>query len=406
MLSMSIHSERTTLLDQTFRNYRKSPFSIRTFDGWSWRSSKTDQPVCTIAVKTPQAWRTLVRNPSELSLGEAFIEGDLDIEGDIFAVFPIADHLFSLPLNLEDRAARMFREWLSYGRRFCRQGLRHSQSRDRQCIASHYDQPSEFYSPWLGDGLVYSCAYFRRPSESLAQAQRNKLELICRKLQLREGDRFLDIGCGWGSLILHAALEYGAEARGITLSRAQAALATHRITEAGMERRCTVEFRDYRETAQMHQSFDKIASVGMFEHVGLSNLRRYFAAVLRMLKPGGSFLNHGIARAVSSPPHKASFIDAHVFPDGELVPLNETIRVAESAGFEVRDVENLREHYVRTLHLWVQGMQQNARTILRTTSQKTYRPLRCAHADTGDAKRTKPASPSGRGGPVRDPDWQ
>ena len=373
MPPVSIQSERTKFFDQLFRGYQQPAFSIRTFDGWTWRSSKNHPLACTVVLKTPGALRALLEDPSELALGEAFIEGHLDIQGDIVAAFAVAQHLFSLPVSLANRGLSVLRHCLSDLARTCRRGRRHSPARDRSSIASHYDLPAEFYLPWLGNGLVYSCAYFRSPSDSLEQAQENKLELICRKLRLRQGDRFLDIGCGWGSLILHAAREHGAEAHGITLSRAQAAVATRRITQANLTRGCAVEFRDYREAGKIGRQFEKIASVGMFEHVGVSHLKQYFDMVFTMLRPGGLFLNHGIARSALSSRPKDSFIDKHVFPDGELVTLSQAIQLGESAGLEVRDVENLREHYERTLSLWVAALEANYRSVLKTVSEKTYR---------------------------------
>ena len=371
MPTISIHSERTKFFNDLFCDHQQPAFSVQAFDGWTWRSSRTQPLACTIVIKTPGALRALLQEPSELTLGQAFIDGDLDVHGDIFAVFPIAEHLFCLPQSVQTWAVRLFSRHLSNFAETCRRGFRHSRARDRSSIAGHYDLPETFYRPWLGDSLVYSCAYFRSLDETLEQAQENKLELICRKLQLSPSDRFLDIGCGWGSLLLQAAQGHGADARGITLSRAQAAIATRRITQANLERSCRVEFRDYREANTLGIQFDKIASVGMFEHVGRSHLKQYFGIVFEMLKPGGMFLNHGIARSRFR--RKDSFIDRHVFPDGELVTLSQAIQIGESAGLEVRDVENLREHYQRTLTLWVEGLQANCRSVLRAASEKTYR---------------------------------
>ncbi len=373
MFTTSVQSKRTNLFNGLFHDYQQPAFLMRALDGWSWRSSKTQRPACTIILKTPGALRALLQNPSQLTLGEAFIDGDLDIEGDIFSAFPIVEHLLGISGNLQSNALGLLTHSFSDAVEFWRSGSRHSLARDRSAIARHYDQSVEFYRPWLGDSLVYSCAYFRSPNDCLELAQENKLELICRKLRLSKGDHLFDIGCGWGSLILRAALQHGAEAYGITLSRAQAAVATRRITQARPGPKCRVEFLDYREVAKSHGPFDKISSVGMFEHVGRSNLKQYFDTVFGMLKPGGLFLNHGIARSASFSPRKDSFINEHVFPDGELVTLSEAVRLAESAGLEVRDVENLREHYEQTLLLWVERLQGNSRAILKTVSEKTYR---------------------------------
>lgn len=209
--------------------------------------------------------------------------------------------------------------------------------------------------------------------DSLDRAQTKKLELICRKLRLKEGERFLDIGCGWGSLVLHAASEHNATAHGITLSREQALVSNQRIREAGLEGRCKIEFRDYRDCDGLAESFDKIASVGMYEHVGLANLPLYFQKVYQLLKPGGAFLNHGIARSASSPSRRNSFIDKYVFPDGKLVTFSQAIEAAEAAGFEVRDVENLREHYELTLRRWVDELERNKDALLHAVPETTYR---------------------------------
>jgi cyclopropane-fatty-acyl-phospholipid synthase len=204
-------------------------------------------------------------------------------------------------------------------------------------------------------------------------AQEQKLELICQKLRLQPGERFLDIGCGWGSLVLHAAGRCGAHAQGITLSRQQAETAQRRIEQARLQQQCAVDLRDYRGLEGAEQPFDKIASVGMFEHVGLKNLPQYFGIVHRLLRPGGVFLNHGIARSALSPIREKSFIGRYVFPGGRLVTLPQALSAAESQGLEVRDVENLREHYDLTLQRWVEGLRRNADTLLQHVSKVTYR---------------------------------
>ena len=220
---------------------------------------------------------------------------------------------------------------------------------------------------------LYSCAYFRAAEDSLDEAQAQKLEHVCRKLRLQPGERFLDIGCGWGSLPLYAAWERKVHAEGITLSREQAETAKRRIEDARLERNCKVHLRDYRELVATDKAFDKISSIGMVEHVGLKNLPRYFGIAHRLLRPGGLFLNHGIARSHLSPVRESSFIERYVFPDGRLVTLAQTVSAAESQGFEVRDVENLREHYELTLRCWVEGLTRNADAVLKHVSKMTYR---------------------------------
>lgn len=366
------HRQRTALFNDLFRDWDQSTFAIQTSDGWTWRSSGR-KPDCTLVVRSPKALRALFVNPTDLTLGEAYIDGHLEIEGDLFAALSVAGHVFKRLNTLEGRMMRKLRFCVSELGQLAMRGLPHSERRDRSSIAYHYDQPEEFYRPWLGESMAYSCAYFRQPDECLDCAQRDKLELICRKLRLSREDHFLDIGCGWGSLVLHAAQEYGVEAHGITLSRGQAAIATRRITEARLNDNCAIEFRDYRRVREMPRRFEKIASVGMFEHVGLKNLRQYFSIVHDMLKPGGVFLNHGIARATPGRFRRNSFINQYVFPDGQLVSLSQALTIAESVGLEVRDVENLREHYARTLRLWVDGLEQNQQAIRKIVSDRVYR---------------------------------
>lgn len=369
----AIHSRATGLFNSLFRNYHQAPFSIRTPGGWQWNSSPSATPAFTLDFKTPGALDTLLRNPTDVSLGESFVNGDFDIEGDLCGALGVAEHIFGQPLSLTVEALQVVRKALTEAAGWVRRGQRHSRRRDRASIAFHYDQPAQFFRPWLGPALVYSCAYFRDGNGDLDQAQTNKLDLICRKLGLRPEDRLLDIGCGWGSLVLHAASRYGAQARGITLSKEQAGVAARRISQANLGKRCFVEIRDYRDALKLPYRYDKVASVGMFEHVGRRNLSRYFRIAYDLLTPGGSFLNHGIARAYNFPDRKDSFIERYVFPDGELVPLSETVACAESAGFEVRDVENLREHYAQTLRLWVERLQNSAAAVLANVPEKTYR---------------------------------
>ncbi len=380
-------ARRTRIFDDLFRDFHQVPFAVSSADGWSWRSSQTAAPECTLVFKSAAAWHALMEDPTERTLGEAFIDGELDVEGDLFSVFPVVHYILERPAGSRYHVLRSIWKSSADFARLLRQGPRHSMARDRASISYHYDLPIDFYRPWLGPTLAYSCAYFRDPAEGLECAQTNKLELICRKLGLRSNDRFLDIGCGWGSLVLHAASQYGAAAYGITLSKEQAAIAAQRISHANLMDRCTVELRDYRTVPNLPARFDKIASVGMFEHVGLKNLRDYFAIALRMLSPDGLFLNHGIARSATSPPTKDSFIDKFVFPDGELAPLCQVLELAESAGFEVRDVDNLRSHYERTLRLWVENLQSNARTVLNTVSDRTYRIWLLYMAGSADAFR-------------------
>ena len=368
----SVQARRAAALARVFRDYHGPAFSIRLWDGWQWSSSDDERPRCTISIATPDALTTLIARPNEVTLGEAYIHGDLDVEGDIFSVFEVAEHLFNRTKGLKQRTLeRLGSAAYGLGQRL-KHGAVNSKRRDRLSIAYHYDLPAEFFEPWLGPTMVYSCAYFRNPGDSLEAAQTRKLDLICRKLGLQPGERFLDIGCGWGSLLLHAAKRWQVRAEGITLSEQQAEVGRRRIAQSGVEDCCSVGLMDYRDLKGT-ETYDKIASVGMFEHVGRRNLPRYFGIVKRLLRPGGLFLNHGIARSATLPIRDSSFIRRYVFPDGRLVSISETIAAAESQGFEIRDVENLREHYELTLRKWVDGLEKNADALIQRVSRLKYR---------------------------------
>jgi cyclopropane-fatty-acyl-phospholipid synthase len=249
-------------------------------------------------------------------------------------------------------------------------GVQHSKRRDKQAVSQHYDVGNDFYSIVLGESMVYSCAYWTRnePGYGLADAQRDKLDLICRKLGLEPGMRLLDVGCGWGSLAMHAAQNYGVRVVGITLSGEQADYARKAVAEAGLTGQVEIRIQDYRDLDD--GPFDAISSVGMAEHVGTAPYLDYARILHRQLKPGGRLLNHQIARLhlPPTPPNRRSFIDAYVFPDGELAPIGTTVTLLEEAGFEVRDVHALREHYGRTLRAWVANLESDWSAAVRLTS--------------------------------------
>jgi cyclopropane-fatty-acyl-phospholipid synthase len=251
---------------------------------------------------------------------------------------------------------------------------RHSRGGNREAIAFHYDVSNDFYRLWLDEQMVYSCAYFETPDDSLDQAQRNKLDHICRKLCLKPGERLLDIGCGWGALIRWAAKHYGVHAHGITLSRNQYDHAREVIRDEGLQDRVTVELRGYREL-QGEACYDKIVSVGMFEHVGLANLPRYFEIAKRLLRPGGLFLNHGITQDQEGWGKTVGtrFINRYVFPDGELDTIANVQRVMERAGFEILDLEGLRRHYALTLRHWVTRLERRKAEAQPLVPESTYR---------------------------------
>jgi cyclopropane-fatty-acyl-phospholipid synthase len=363
-------------------DYHPRDFAISFWDGSQW-PAENGSPRFTLMIRHPDALRRIVKaSTNDLSLSDAYISGDLDVAGDIEAAMPVANYLASrnwpavTVLRIGKNLLRLPR--LDRLRRKNRQGAElsgelHSIERDRQAVSYHYDVSNDFYALWLDERMVYSCAYFETDDEGLDTAQARKLDYLCRKLRLRPGDRLLDIGCGWGGLIIHAAQKYGVDALGVTVSKNQAALASQRIERAGLQKHCRVELRDYR-TLDQASGFDKIVSVGMFEHVGESQLPFYFQHVWRLLRPGGVFLNHGIANRPIDPVVKGpNFVSRYVFPDGDLVPINATLRYAEEAGFEVRDVESLREHYTMTLRHWARRLELHRDQALQEVDEPTYR---------------------------------
>jgi len=367
----------TEFLDALLKDYLGHDFQVRLWDGTTWGAEI--QPRFTLVLKHPGALRAMFSSPNELTLGEAYIHDEFDIEGEIAAAFDLADYLLiqkrvGESFDLNERLAKLPK---SDGPRAGLHiveldGKVHSKNRDRQAISYHYDLPVEFYALWLDSRLVYSCAYFKKGDEDVDSAQVHKLDYICRKLRLRPGERLLDIGCGWGALIMHAAAQHGVECVGITLSVPQAQVARERLRAAGLSDRCRVEVADYRDIDHDHQ-YDKIVSVGMFEHVGEVLLPEYFERAWNLLRPGGIFLNHGIAHSATYRRRGPSFVDRYVFPDGDLVPISTSLRAAELSGFEVRDVESLREHYALTLHHWVRRLESHADEARGITSDHTYR---------------------------------
>jgi cyclopropane-fatty-acyl-phospholipid synthase len=339
-----------------------------------------------LVFRRPRAIAALVLDNDPLRLAEAYFHGEMDIEGDLFAALALKDHLENLRLPLAGRvralvaairlkAADVHETEGSQAMRARGRTVKvHSREENRESIHFHYDVSNEFYQLWLDRSMVYSCGYFERDDATLDEAQTAKLEHICRKLLLEPGERFLDVGCGWGALVMHAARHHGVIAHGITLSRRQLEFAQARIAAAGLADRVTVELRDYRDLPA-EPTYDKVASVGMFEHVGLENLPVYFEAVQRVLKPGGLFLNHGITHANSGWEKNLSteFINRYVFPDGELDSIGSIQSLMEQAQFEITDVEGLRLHYARTLRAWVERLERRQARALEYVNEATYR---------------------------------
>lgn len=345
------------------------PLRLRAWDGSAYgpASART-----TLRINSPDGLRRLMYAPGELGLARGFVAGNFDVEGDIFDLLALRDVMaarrqdLDLRLSLKQRLELLRVVWKlgALGRPLRPpleearlSGTRHSKRRDARAIAHHYDVSNDFYRLVLGPTMAYSCAYFKDPDTSLDEAQDAKFDLVCRKLGLRRGMRLLDVGCGWGGMAIHAARAYGARVVGVTLSEPQAELAEKRAAEAGYADQIEIRLQDYRDVDD--GPYDAVSSIGMFEHVRLSQLQTYLERLLELLPAGGRLLNHAISR--SRPDRSSfepdSFIARYVFPDGELHEVGTVVTAMQRIGFEVRDVESLREHYARTLRHWVANLQ-------------------------------------------------
>jgi len=376
------------ILRHIFGGYHPRDFAFRFWDGTVWEPDPGHVAHFTFVLRHPGALRKMFLRADELSLGEAYIYDDFDLEGDINAAFVMAERLFATRMSLAEKArvaGLLMRLPPDGGGHPGRQAVRlhgalHSKERDRQAVTYHYNVSNDFFALWLDKRMIYSSAYFSSPGESLDDAQERKLEYMCRKLRLLPGEKLLDIGCGWGGLIIYAAKRYRVDATGITLSEPQAQLANERIQRSGLSRHCRAQVRDYRDLGEP-ESFDRIVSVGMVEHVGESLLPEYFSRAWRLLRPGGVFLNHGIGTGPEDVEKKGpTFSEKYIFPDTEPVPISTTLRIAEASGFEVRDVESLREHYVLTLQAWRERLEKHHARALNYVDEATYRTWRLCHA--------------------------
>ncbi len=341
------------------------PFRVELWDGTVLPSTNgTDGP--TFRVRSPRALGHVLRAPGQLGLGRAYVSGEIEVD-DIDTVLELLDGYRAPPLDPRAKAR------LAYGavragalRAIPRapaaelrpRGRRHSRERDRRAIAHHYDVSNEFFRLLLGESMTYSCAVFSRGAQTLEQAQRAKLELVCVKLELRAGERVLDVGCGWGSFGLHAAREHGVNVCGITLSEPQAALARERAAAAGMADRVEIRVADYRDLAG--EQFDAIASIGMIEHVGAVNVNAYARQLAAVLRPGGRLLNHGIARLRHGDPEAGPFSERFVFPDAAPLHVSRVLAAIEAAGLEPTHVESFRPDYARTLREWARNLDEDA----------------------------------------------
>lgn len=368
------------LLEELFLTESLKGIQVRLWDGDLW--PENGETTTTLVLNHPGALRAMFLPGTEVGMAEAYLYDDIDFEGNIEAIFglagSIANEIRSLAkkiklLNLLKQLPVIPSRPVTQRGPARLKGKPHSIKRDRQAAHYHYDISNDFYSLWLDPDMVYSCGYFSNADDTIETAQAKKLNYICKKLRLQPGQRLLDIGCGWGGLVICAAQNSGVTATGVTLSQPQADYANQRIAELGLSNSCKVLLMDYREILE-EKTYDSIVSVGMFEHVGAALLKPYFEKVYRLLKPCGLFLNHGISTTNTTQSlGRNSFSDTYVFPDGELVPIQETIARAENAGFETRDVESLREHYVLTLRQWVERLEKNHASVLRHVDEHTYR---------------------------------
>jgi cyclopropane-fatty-acyl-phospholipid synthase len=338
------------------------PIRVEGYDG-SHRGPP-DAPA-TLRIVSPDALRRILTAPGELGFARAYVAGDIDVEGDVYAVLTLRDRMPQVRVGpavmrkLLDEVGgwREVRPQPPPPEELRLRGLRHSRARDEAAVGHHYDVSNAFYEMVLGPSLTYSCAVFGDPEDTLEEAQAAKYELICRKLGLGPGARLLDVGCGWGGMAMHAARHHGVHAVGVTISRQQTELASKRVSEAGLSDRVEIRQQDYRDVND--GPYDAISSIGMFEHVGEARLAEYFERLYRLLRPEGRLLNHGISRPPGDRAKlpRRSFINRYVFPDGELHEVGKVVSAIQKAGFEVRHLESLREHYAHTLRRWVANLE-------------------------------------------------
>jgi cyclopropane-fatty-acyl-phospholipid synthase len=350
---------RTSLAELLTRALAGAPVAVEAYDGS--RSGPADAPV-RFVLRSPKALAYLLSAPSSLGFARAFVSGELEIQGDPYDALSLlwSDNIGHLPWmerlallrSIDPKALR----WVEpppeeMGARRLRSGLRHSKQRDAQAISHHYDVSNRFYEWVLGPSMTYTCACYPDETSTLEEAQEHKYDLVCRKLGLEPGMRLLDVGCGWGGMVRHAAKHYGVQALGVTLSRRQAEWAKERIASDGLGHLAEVRFSDYRDVTET--DFDAISSIGLTEHIGRANLPAYFSFLNGKLRPAARLLNHCITRPTTTEDNRfGGFIDRYVFPDGELEGVGVIVSAMQDNGFEVRHEENLREHYGRTLAGW------------------------------------------------------
>jgi cyclopropane-fatty-acyl-phospholipid synthase len=352
---------------------RNVPVALVLPDGG--RVALSESPEVEIVARTWSGLKALA-SPAMGALARAYVRNDIDFSGSARRILDVAESLVGDFAHGKDPLTARLRLW------------KHQHRANRANIQHHYDVSNAFFRLWLDERMVYSCAYFEHDGDTLARAQLAKLDHICRKLRLQPGERFLDIGCGWGALVLHAAEAYGVRATGITLSRNQYEHVKAEVAARGLASRVDVRLQDYLDLPE-GELYDKVASVGMFEHVGVARFPKYFGKIRRVLAPGGFVLNHGITHnplgAQSLGSGIGDFVEEYVFPGGELTHVHRVIEGMAAAGLEVVDAEALREHYARTLWRWTEGIEANAEAARREAGEERYRVWRVYLAGSAHA---------------------
>ncbi len=353
------------------------PLRVELWNGQQFDLGSNGKPRVTVKVPHASALTCLL-TPSLYNLGRAYVEGEIDVEGRSAEIISVGSELAKRSLKPEGKFGRIARTF------------QHSKKLDQEAIRYHYDVSNAFYQTWLDENMVYSCAYFETGEEDLGAAQMKKIDHILNKIQLQPGQTLLDIGCGWGALVMRAAQKYGARCVGVTLSQNQYALATERVKRAGLEDRIEIRLQDYRDVSGQ---FDRITSVGMFEHVGAKHLVEYFSKMRALLADDGMAMNHGITTTDAKNGETAygggEFIHQYVFPHGELEHIGTVLLAMQEGGLEAYDVENLRRHYVQTLEIWSENFDANAEKIRTMVDDKRFRIWRvylagCAYAFAQD----------------------
>jgi cyclopropane-fatty-acyl-phospholipid synthase len=357
----------------------KRPFAVEFWDGT--RLAPTDGAGPTFYVRSPRAAAHALRAPGQLGLGRAYVSGDIEVD-DMDAVIELLDRWEPPALDGADkrrlllgavRAAGIQRPPRRPDAELVLSGRRHSKERDAKAVRHHYDVSNDFFALFLDESMTYSCAFFSEGAETLEQAQKEKLDTVARKLALREGERVLDVGCGWGAFPLRAATRYGASVLGITLSPPQAELARQRAEEAGVADRVEIRVMDYRDLAASGERFDAIASIGMVEHVGEEQIDVYARTLAGLLESGGRLLNHGISRLRHTDPDAGAFSERYVFPDGEPLHLSRVLLALERAGFVTRHVSEHGADYAETLRHWARRLDENLDEALRLAGPERVR---------------------------------